>query len=353
MDSILTFNQDQLTKMAVDNGFPSFRGKQLYQWLYEKSVNTVSDMHNLDKKYRHFLEEQYAFKTVSVLKTQKSEDETTIKLLLDLWDDETVEVVIMRYPDKKSTKIRNTLCVSSQVGCQIGCPFCGTGQSGFKRNLSAEEIIEQLFIANHYLKETINIDEKINNIVFMGMGEPFLNWEAVKTAAMVMNERFHIGERRITISTSGIVDGIKKLADLGRQWVLAISLHGSNDALRNELVPINKAYPLKVLMDSCRYYAEKTKRRITFEYIMIHQKNISLENSKELGQLLKGIKCHINGIPLNEIEEYPYKKPSRNEMNFFRTALEKEGLSFSIREEKGQNIKGACGQLRNQRKGTL
>ena len=343
MDSILNLSEENLKEITVKNGFPGFRSKQLYSWLYDKSTLDLEDMTNLDKGFKGFLETNFQFKTVEVINTLESDDKQTIKLLLELKDHETVEIVIMRYPDKKTTRIRNTLCVSSQVGCQIGCPFCATGQSGFKRNLEANEILKQLFLANNYLQKNINNDEKINNVVFMGMGEPFLNWEAVKMAAIQMNKRFNIGERKITISTSGITKGIEALADLGKQWVLAISLHGCNNRLRDELVPINRSYPLEELIKSCRYYMNKVNRRITFEYIMIHNKNIGIQNSKELGVLLKGLKCHVNGISLNETEEYPYKKPSKNEMNFFRTAVEKEGISFSIREEKGQNINGACG----------
>ncbi|AMP20527.1 hypothetical protein AZF37_04500 [endosymbiont 'TC1' of Trimyema compressum] len=353
MDSILNFSEEELQKITIEGGFPSFRSKQLYSWLYDKSILDLELMSNLDRSYKSFISNQFKFKTIEIIKSIASDDRQTIKLLLELCDKETVEIVIMRYPEKQTTKIRNTLCISSQIGCQIACPFCATGQSGFKRNLTTAEILEQLFLANNYLRNTVNNSEKINNIVFMGMGEPFLNWEAVKNAATIMNTRFKIGERRITISTSGVTKGIEALADLGKQWVLAISLHGSNNQLRDELVPINKKYPLEELIQSCRYYMNKANRRITFEYIMIHNKNIGLQNSRELGLLLKGLKCHINGIPLNETEEYPYKKPSKNEMNFFRTAVEKEGISFSIREEKGQSINGACGQLRNQRKGLL
>ena len=353
MVSILNFSEEEIKKITLDNGFPAFRSKQLYSWVYDKSTLSLDEMTNLDKGFKGYLEKNFCFRTIKVINSIASEDQQTIKLLLELKDQETVEIVIMRYPDKKTARIRNTLCVSSQVGCQIGCPFCATGQSGFKRNLETHEILEQLFLANNYLQNNIGNDEKINNIVFMGMGEPFLNWESVKNAATTMNKRFNIGERKITISTSGITKGIEALADLGKQWVLAISLHGSNNKLRDELVPINKKYPLEALIKSCRYYMQKVSRRITFEYIMIHNKNISLDNSRKLGLLLKGLECHINGIPLNETDEYPYEKPSKNEMNFFRTAVEKEGIFFSIREEKGQNINGACGQLRNQRKGML
>lgn len=353
MNSILSFSEEELQKITIEGGFPIFHSKQLYSWLYDKFILDIELMSNLSKRYKVFISDQFKFKTIKIIKRVVSYDNQTIKLLLELYDKETVEIVIMRYPEKKISKIRNTLCISSQIGCKVDCPFCATGQSGFKRNLTTTEILEQLFLANNYLKNIVNNSEKINNIVFMGMGEPFLNWEAVKNAAIIMNKRFKIGERRITISTSGIVDGIESLANLGKKWVLAISLHGSNNKLRDELVPINKKYSLEKLIKSCQYYMDKVNRRITFEYIMIHDKNISLQNSVELGLLLKDLKCHINGIPLNKTEGYPYNKPSKREMNFFRAAIKKRGISFSIREEKGQGINGACGQLLSQRKELL
>lgn len=338
-------SQEEAEDRIREAGFPAFRARQLREWVYEKDVLDPGSMGNLGKAFRSFLEEEFRFRTIRVLKVLKDPKGETIKFLLELEDKNTLEMVIMRYLNRDASKERNTLCLSSQVGCPVGCPFCATGQSGLVRNLRTGEILEQVALANEYLKET---GTRIGNVVFMGMGEPLLNKENVFRAVDGLHRDFGISSRRITLSTSGHVDGIRAMADAELKVVLAISLHGAEDALRDQLVPLNRKYPLASLMDACRYYQKKTGKRITFEYILIDGVNIGESHARELAALLKGIDCHINGIPINAVEGSAFKRPSRNAVYRFKSLCEGYGLSFSVREEKGQEIEGACGQLRNQ-----
>lgn len=349
MINIYTLNKYELINKIKDDGYPKYRGEQLYDWLINKNIKNLEEMSNLPKDFKKYLSENYFFSKLKVLDKIRNSDNTTIKILLELQDGNTIEMVIMRYTDKDHSKNRNTLCISSQVGCSVGCPFCATGKAGFIRNLECEEIVEQIQIANEYLK---NFDAKVNNVVFMGMGEPLLNRNNVLKAAEIFNKDYNISSRRITISTSGIIEGIKFLADNDLKYVLAISLHGSRNDLRDFLVPINKAKNLEKLIEIVKYYQIKTRKRITFEYIMIDKLNISKRDAVELSELLKGIDCHINGIPINTVPGTDFIRPSRNKIYTFKNWCQESGLSFSIREEKGLEIDGACGQLRNKKRGS-
>ncbi len=344
MINFFKLSKEDVIKKITAAGFPAFRGKQLIDWIYNKNVFEVESMTNLDKSFKEYLDNNIKFVTLETIKLNEDEKGDTIKFLLLLGDRNTVEMVIMRYKDKDSSKNRNTLCLSSQVGCKVKCPFCATGTSGLVRNLKAEEIVQQVSIANAYLKQ---FDAKINNIVFMGMGEPFYNIDEVLHAALLIKENYEISNRKITISTSGIVDGIKELANKDLKYVLAISLHAPTDRIRDYLVPVNKKYPLNELIKACRYYQLKTKKRITFEYIMIDSMNIWPDDARQLANLLKGIDCHINGIPVNSVSGSEFKRPKKKDIYSFKKLCEEYGLSFSIREEKGTDIDGACGQLRN------
>lgn len=334
----------ELRKDAKEAGHPAFRTDQLLDWVYDKGISDVGAMKNLGKKYIQYLHLNYRFETINILQVKKDSKEETIKFLLELEDGNTVEMVIMRYLHKDHTKERNTLCLSCQVGCPIGCPFCATGQSGLVRNLTTGEIVEQVFIANRYLA---SLGGRIGNVVFMGMGEPLLNRDAVFKGAGIIRESFGISSRRITISTSGVLEGIREMAKLDLKYVLAISLHGANDELRNRLVPLNKGQGLGSLIKVCKEYQDITRKRITFEYIMIEGQNIQERDARELATLLKGIDCHINGIPINGVPGSEFQRPSRNASRRFMGMCQNLGLSFSIREEKGTDIDGACGQLRN------
>ncbi|MDD2370727.1 MAG: 23S rRNA (adenine(2503)-C(2))-methyltransferase RlmN [Firmicutes bacterium] len=344
MISFFKLSKDDIIKKIVAAGFPAFRGKQLIDWVYNKNVFEIDSMTNLDKAFKEFLINNIKLINLETIKLVEDEKGETIKFLLLLGDRNTIEMVIMRYLDKDSSKNRNTLCLSSQVGCKVKCPFCATGTSGLVRNLKAEEIVQQVSIANSYLKQ---FNAQINNIVFMGMGEPFYNKDEVLQAASLIRENYEISSRKIAISTSGIIEGIKELADKDLKYVLAISLHAPTDRVRDYLVPINKKYPLNQLIKACRYYQQKTKKRITFEYIMIDSMNIWPDDARQLANLLKGIDCHINGIPVNSVSGSEFKRPKKKDMYEFKKLCEEYGLSFSIREEKGTDIDGACGQLRN------
>ncbi len=344
MINIFKLSKDSIMKKVENAGFPAYRGKQLIDWIYNKSVFDVESMTNLDKEFKEYLINNIKFVTLETLKIIEDDKSETIKFLLLLGDRNTIEMVIMRYKDKDSSKNRNTLCLSSQVGCKVKCPFCATGTDGLVRNLKAEEIVQQVTIANSFLKK---YDTKINNVVFMGMGEPFFNKDEVLKAASLIKENYEISSRKITISTSGVIEGIKELADKELKYVLAVSLHAPTDRIRDFLVPINKKYPLNELIKACRYYQTKTKKRITFEYIMINGMNIWPDDARQLANLLKGIDCHINGIPVNSVSDSEFERPKKKDIYSFKKMCEKYGLSFSIREEKGTDIEGACGQLKN------
>lgn len=345
MINFFSLSKEAVTDKVKVDGFPGFRASQLLDWVYKKNVIDLERMTNLNTGFRDYLKHEFSFRSLTIITRKIDQKGETVKYLLSLEDGNTLEMVIMRYLNRDQSKERNTLCLSSQVGCPVGCPFCATGQSGLVRNLKTEEIVEQVILANEYLG---TLGERVNNVVFMGMGEPFLNRNNVFPAADLIKNNFNISSRRITLSTSGVVEGIRAMADLEMKYVLAVSLHGARDDLRNTLVPLNTKYNLEELMRACRYYQNSTNKRITFEYIIIDGINMSDQDARELGRLLKGIDCHINGIPINAVPGSRFKRPSRNKVYHFKALCEAQGLSFSIREEKGLDVEGACGQLRNQ-----
>lgn len=315
-----------------------FRAKQIHNWIYAKSVSEIDEMTNLSKDFREELKKTTVVTDTKIKVKQVSKD-GTIKYLVEYPDGECVETVLMRFDNRANL----TACVSSQVGCAVNCSFCATGKGGFKRNLTYKEIIEQVL--------TIQRDTglKVTNIVFMGQGEPLLNLDNVLKALEIFNEDFQIGARRITISTSGIIPGIKRLGDLDLQSTLAISLHASNHELRRELMPIENKYPLSELMPALREYVEKTGRRITVEYILIHGFNDTPSVAKELAYLLRGLKCNINLIPYNSVIENDFKKPSNNDIMKFKYLMEHSGKKVTVRLERGADIDAACGQLRGKK----
>ena len=312
-----------------------FRAKQIHNWIYSKSVSSIDEMTNLAKDFREELKEK-AVLTQTKIKVKQVSKDGTIKYLIEYPDGECVETVLMRFDNRANL----TACVSSQVGCAVNCSFCATGKNGFVRNLDYKEIIEQVL--------TIQRDTglKVTNVVFMGQGEPLLNLNNVLKALEIFNDDFQIGARRITISTSGIIPKIDELAGMELQSTLAISLHAPNHVLRAKLMPIEEKYPLDKLKKALSNYIEKTGRRITVEYILIHGFNDTPVVAKELAYYLKDLKCNINLIPYNSVEETDYKKPSNGDVMKFKYLLEHSGKKVTVRLERGADIAAACGQLR-------
>ncbi len=325
----------ELEDLMAKMGATKFRAKQIHNWIYAKSVSCIDEMTNLSKDFREQLK-QVASVTESKIKVKQVSSDGTLKYLIEYPDGECVETVLMRFDNRANL----TACVSSQVGCAVNCSFCATGKGGFKRNLTYQEIIEQVLSIQR------DTGLKVTNVVFMGQGEPLLNLNNVLKALEIFNNDFQIGARRITISTSGIIPGIKRLAEMNLQSTLAISLHAPNHKLRAELMPIENKYPIDELKNALISYVEKTGRRITVEYILIHGFNDTPEVAKELAVLLRGIKCNINLIPYNSVIENDYKKPSNNDIMKFKYLLEHSGKKVTVRLERGADIDAACGQLR-------
>ena len=325
----------EIEDMVTKTGATKFRAKQIHNWIYGKSVSSVDDMTNLSKDFREQLK-QIAVVTDVKIKVKQTSKDGTIKYLVEYPDGECVETVLMRFNNRANL----TACVSSQVGCAVNCSFCATGKGGFKRNLTYKEIIEQVL--------TIQRDTglKITNIVFMGQGEPLLNLDNVLKALEIFNNDFQIGARRITISTSGIIPGIERLSEIELQSTLAISLHAPNHELRKQIMPIENKYPIDKVKQALKNYIEKTGRRITVEYILIHGFNDTSAVAKELVYLLKDLKCNINLIPYNSVIENDYKKPSQVDISKFKYLLESSGKKVTVRLERGADIDAACGQLR-------
>lgn len=328
----------ELENLMTQMGATKFRAKQIHNWIYAKSVSNIDEMTNLSKDFREQLKE-IASVTDSKIKVKQVSSDGTLKYLIEYPDGECVETVLMRFDNRANL----TACVSSQVGCAVNCSFCATGKGGFKRNLTYKEIIEQVLSIQR------DTGLKVTNIVFMGQGEPLLNLDNVLKALELFNNDFQIGARRITISTSGIIPGIKRLADMDLQSTLAISLHAPNHKLRAELMPIENKYKIDELKDALLNYIEKTGRRITIEYILIHGFNDTPEIAKELALLLRGLKCNINLIPYNSVIENDYKKPSNNDIMKFKYLLEHSGKKVTVRLERGADIDAACGQLRGKK----
>ena len=326
---------DELERLMEEFGATKFRAKQIHNWIYSKSVSTIDEMTNLSKDFREELKLKAQI-TETKIKVKQVSTDGTIKYLIEYPDGNCVETVLMRFDNRANL----TACVSSQVGCAVNCSFCATGKRGFIRNLSYQEIIEQVL--------TIQRDTglKVTNVVFMGQGEPLLNLQNVLKALEIFNDDFQIGARRITISTSGIIPKINELAEMELQSTLAISLHAPNHKLREELMPIEKKYPIDELKKALLNYVEKTGRRITIEYILIHGFNDTPQAAKELAYFLKDIKCNVNLIPYNSVDDTKYKKSTNNDIMKFKYLIEHSGKKVTVRLERGADIDAACGQLR-------
>lgn len=331
---------DELRSWLEQQGEPPFRAQQLFAWIYCSLANDWAAMSNLPLGLRQKLAQQALVVSMSLLEMITSADGLTTKVLLQLRDGETIESVLMRYEG------RQTVCISSQVGCAIGCPFCATGQSGFRRNLSAGEIVEQVL---YFARQLRAHNLAVTNVVLMGMGEPLANYEATWQAIRTLNDArgFKLGARRFTVSTAGIVPGIRRMTQEKLEVNLAVSLHAANDVLRNRLVPLNRRYPLAELIASCREYVQATSRRVSFEYALIQDVNDSVPQARELGQLLHGLLCHVNLIPLNPTAECEYRPASRERIMAFRRELNRIGIPNTVRLGRGVDIQAGCGQLRS------
>ena len=311
-----------------------FRARQIHNWIYLKSVKNIDEMTDLSVKFREELKKIAVVSDVKIKVKQESSD-GTLKYLLEYPDGECVETVLMRFDNRANL----TACVSSQVGCAVNCSFCATGKRGFIRNLTYKEIVEQVL--------TIQRDTglKVTNVVFMGQGEPLLNLDNVLKAMELFNESFQIGARRLTVSTSGIIPQINRLAELDMQSTLALSLHAPNHEIRLKLMQIEDKYNMTDLHKALKNYVDKTGRRITIEYLLIKDLNDTIESAKELAYYLKDIKCNINLIPYNPTAENDYQRPSNNSIMKFKYLLEHSGKKVTVRLERGADIDAACGQL--------
>lgn len=335
MSKILSkMNLQELEDFCLSLGESRFRARQIYNWVYLKSVKSIEDMTDLSKKFREKLSELAIVSDIKVVKKQISSD-GTIKFLLEYPDAQRVETVLMRFDNRSNL----TACVSSQVGCAMGCAFCATGKRGFIRNLLPDEITGQV------LAIQAQTGLKVTNIVFMGQGEPLLNLKNVLGAIKIFNECFQIGMRRITVSTCGVVPKIDELACYGMQSTLAVSLHAPTSEIRQKIMPVEKKYDIDLLKKSLINYSQKTGRRVTIEYILIGGLNDSAQCAKDLAYYLSDLNCNINLIIYNPVEGDAFKRPKKEDIYKFKYLLETAGKKVTIRLERGLDIDAACGQL--------
>lgn len=342
--SIYGLTQDELNEWLVDNGEKKFRTSQIWDWLYIKRVREFSEMKNLPKSLLEKLSSEFIINPLKEMVVQESND-GTVKYLFELEDKHMIETVLMRQ------KYGLSVCVTTQIGCNIGCSFCASGLLKKQRNLTAEEIVAQIMQVQHYFDER-NEEERVSHIVVMGIGEPFDNYDNVMNFLHIMNDPkgLAIGARHMTVSTSGLVPKIKKFATNGMQVNLAISLHAPNNDVRTSMMVINKAYPLEKLMDAVDFYIEETNRRVTFEYIMLSHVNDRPEHAQQLADLLKDKKklTYVNLIPYNPVSEHDnYQRSSKEDILAFYDILKKNNINCVVRQEFGTDIDAACGQLRS------
>lgn len=333
---ILAYTYEQLQDEMSGLGEKKFRSKQLYEWLHIKLADRFEEMTNLPKSLRDKLTDGYEILQVKMLERQESALDGTIKFLFQLYDGNVVESVLMRYSHG------NSVCISSQVGCRMGCKFCASTIGGLVRNLSPSEMLGQIYQIQKI------IGERVSNVVIMGTGEPLDNYENFLTFICILTDEhgLHISQRNITVSTCGIVPEMLRLAEEDLQITLALSLHGTSQEKRRELMPIANKYELKEVLQACDTYFQKTGRRITFEYSLVHGVNDTDRDAKGLVEILKTRNCHLNLIPVNPIKERFFDRPSRKNALNFKNKLEKSGINVTIRREMGTDIDGACGQLR-------
>ncbi len=335
---------EEIKDLVTSLGEKSFRGQQIFRWVQDKAVQNWTEMSNIGRETQKKLERCVELIPHKLITERVSRDGTR-KFLWGLSDGRNIESVLL-YHTGDITKTRYTICLSTQVGCPMGCGFCATGKLGFTRNLTAGEIVGQVLDITYHRRKAEK-DFKINNVVYMGMGEPLLNLAAVLKSIRILNHEHgqNIGIRRFTISTCGLVPQIKELARENLDIVLAVSLHAPTNELRNQVMPVNQKYPLEELMEACREYIEITGRRITFEYALVKGFNDGIREVHALVRLLQGLEANVNIIPVNTTENSIYQRPALTEVYRFVKALEDNGIKAVIREEKGSDIQAACGQL--------
>ncbi len=333
---IKSMTPSEVSELIVSLGDKKFRAKQIYQWMHQKLVASYDEMTNVPAALRQKLAAEYPLTVLEPVRVQISQIDGTRKYLFRLSDGNLIESVLMKYHHG------NSVCISSQVGCRMGCRFCASTIDGLVRGLLPSEMLEQIYRIQK------DIGERVDNVVVMGSGEPFDNFDNLLRFIELLNneEGLNISARNLTVSTCGIVPKIYELADMQPQITLAISLHSPNDELRRSIMPVANKYSIDEIMKACRYYVEKTGRRITFEYSLVKDVNDTDECAMQLVHLVKGIKCHVNLIPVNPIKERDYKQTAQAGVNHFRSRLEKCGVNATVRREMGRDIDGACGQLR-------
>lgn len=332
-EALLGKSLSELTEWVQQQGQPAYRGKQLHQWLYQKGARSLTEVSVFPKRWRETLADQPLGR--STLHYRSIAPDSTRKYLLRLSDGLIVETVGM------PTDKRLTVCVSSQVGCPMACDFCATGKGSFSRNLKAHEIVDQVLTVQE------DFQQRVSNVVFMGMGEPLTNLDEVVAAVKSLNQDVGIGQRSLTVSTVGLPGRIRQLAQHGLQITFAVSLHASNQPLREQLIPSARHYPLDTLLEECREYLQLTGRRVSFEYILLAGVNDLPEHAAELAQHLRGFQTHVNLIPYNPIQEVDYQRPSQQRTQAFQSVLEQEHIAVSVRYSRGLEADAACGQLRS------
>ncbi|MGN0462349.1 MAG: 23S rRNA (adenine(2503)-C(2))-methyltransferase RlmN [Ruminococcus sp.] len=339
MTDLKSLKTEEIQDFVVKHNFPKYRAEQIFRWI-NSGVSSFDEMNNIPKDLRSKLSEYYYISVVNIEKKQVSSYDNTVKYLFKFGDGECVESVVMSYHHGY------TICISTQVGCKMGCKFCATGMQGFTRNLTPGEMLSQIETAQK------DLGIRISNIVLMGMGEPLDNFDnVVRFIDLVSSEKgLNIGKRHITLSTSGVVPKIYKLADLEMQITLSVSLHAPNDKMRSATMPINDAYDIESLMEAVRYYIDKTHRRVSFEYAMIDGVNDSDSCAKELGKLIKGMLAHVNLIPVNSVKGSDYRKSNKERLISFTNILNSYGISATVRRTLGSDIDASCGQLKGKYK---
>ena len=327
--------KEELTAFIKELGEPAFRAEQLHQWLYVKNAGSFEEMTNLSKAFREILTEKTLISETKIIKRQESSD-GTLKYLLEFADGERIETVLMRFDNRPNL----TACVSTQVGCSVNCLFCATGKRGLIRNLSVSEIVEQILVIQR------DTGLKVSNIVFMGQGEPFLNYTNLSKAIKLLNESLEIGSRRMTVSTAGIIPKIRPFGKDFPQCTLAVSLHAPNTAIRKKLLPLEEKYPIEQLIKELQAYVKDTNRRVTIEYVLLKGINDDLNHAKYLNQTLKDLHCNINLIPYNKIDDADtLDSPAEKHVKMFKYILELSGKKVTVRLKRGNDIDAACGQL--------
>ena len=334
MNNIYDYTLSELENLFVELGYKKFNASQVFDWIYKKRIKSFDSMTNVKKELIEYLKENFKLGKLEIVERQ--DDVDVSKFLFNLSDNQKIEAVYMKHD------YGNSLCISTQVGCNMGCAFCESGRLKKRRNLEVSEMVEQILIIED------SLDLRITHVVLMGIGEPFDNYDNVMKFINIINsgKGIELGARHITVSTSGIVPKIREFAKSNTQVNLAISLHAPTNELRNKIMPINRAYPLSMLMDSINEYIKLTNRRVTFEYILLDHVNDSKENARELANLLRGLNCYVNLIPYNETSHIDFKKSDQTRIMDFYDTLKKNNISVTIRREFGSKVSAACGQLR-------